>query len=110
MKLPNGPRALIDPRKVTGYSLDSEHDEGRHKAHLFEALLGIDQQNAEILLDAVEKAAATGEAIVGKFDKYGQRYVIEFAFTGPGGTATIRSAWIIRSEEDFPRLVTCYIL
>lgn len=91
MKLPNSERALIDPRKVTEYSLDPEHDEGRHKAHLFESLLGINRENAELLLDAVQKAAVTGEAVVGKLDKYGQRYVIDFAFTGPGGTATIRS-------------------
>ncbi len=103
-------RALIDPRKVTGYSLDPEHDEGRHKAHLFESLLGINRQNAELLLGAVKNAAVTGETILGKSDKYGQRYMIDFAFTGPGGTATIRSAWIIRSGEDFPRLVTCFIL
>ncbi len=22
----------------------------------------------------------------------------------------VRSAWIVRNEEDFPRLITCYIL
>jgi hypothetical protein len=110
VKLPNGERALIDPLKVTGYSLDPDHDEGQHKASLFEALLGINQQNAEILLDALEQAAVTGETVTGKLDKYGQRYVIDFHFRGPGGTATIRSAWIIRISEDFPRLVTCYIL
>ena len=110
MKLPNSERALIDPRKVTDYSLAPEHDEGRHKAHLFESLLGINRQNVELLLDAVENAAVTGEAVMGKLDKYGQRYVIDFSCSGPGGTATIRSAWIIRSGEDFPRLVTCYIL
>ena len=47
---------------------------------------------------------------MGKLDNYGQRDVLDFPFTGPGGTATIRSAWIIRSGEDFPRLVTCFIL
>jgi hypothetical protein len=110
VKLPNGERAHIDPRKLTAYSLDPEHDEGRHKAHLFESLLGINRQNEELLFDVVEKAAVTGEAAVGKSDKYGQRYVIDFPFTGPVGTATIRSVGIIRSGEDFPRLVTCYIL
>lgn len=110
MKLPNGERALIDPLKLTGYSLDPEHDEGRHKAYLFETLLGVNRQNAELLIDAVEKAAVSGEAVTGELDTYGQRYVVDFAFTGPGGTATLRSVWIIRSSEDFPRLVTCYIL
>jgi hypothetical protein len=110
LKLPNSERAFIDPEKLFGYSLDPEHDEGRHKAHLFESLLGINRQNADQLLDAVEQAAVTGEAVTGKLDEYGQRYVIDFIFAGPGGTATIRSAWIVRINEDFPRLVTCYIL
>jgi hypothetical protein len=110
VKLPNGERALIDPRKLLGYSLDPEHEEGRHKAHLFESLLGLNRQNAQLLLNAVKAAALTGEAILGKLDNYGQRYMIDFAFTGRGGAATLRSAWIVRSGEDFPRLVTCYIL
>ncbi len=110
MKLPNGERAVIDPRKLLGYSLDPEHDEGQHKARLFESLLGINRQNARLLLDAVEKTAMTGEAVIGKVDQYGQRYTVDSAFTGPGGAATIRMAWIVRPGEDFLRLVTCYIL
>jgi hypothetical protein len=110
MKLPNGERAVIDGRKLTAYSLDLEHDEGRHKAHLFESLLGINLANVELLLSALEQAAKIGEAVTGKFDKYGQRYLIDFDFAGAGGTATIRSVWIIRHGEDFPRLVTCFIL
>lgn len=110
MKLPNGDQAAIDPRKVTDYCLNSEHDDGRHKAHLFETLVGVNLDNADLLLDALEQAALTGEAIPGKLDKYGQRYTIDFQFTGPSGTATIRSAWIVRTGENVPRLVTCYIL
>lgn len=110
MNLPGGERALIDPQKVTGYCLDPDHDDGRHKAHLFETLLGLNLGNADLLLSALEDAAATGEAVTGKLDKYGQRYVIDFDFAGPRGAATIRSAWIIRRSEEFPRLVTCYIL
>jgi hypothetical protein len=110
VKLPNSERALIDPRKVINYSLDPMHDEGRHKAHLFESLLGINSQNADLLLGALKQVAVIGQAVLGKLDKYGQRYVIDFTFDGPSGAAEIRSAWIVRSGEDFPRLVTCYIL
>jgi hypothetical protein len=110
VKLPNGDRAVIDPRKVTDYSLDPGHEEGRHKAHLFQSLLGINRQNAHLLLEAIEKAAANGEAANGKLDQYGQRYVIDIAFSGPGGEATLRTAWIVRHSEDFPRLVTSFIL
>ena len=110
MKLPGGERPLIDPRKVTEYCLDPEHDDGRHKAHLFETLLGVNLKNANLLLSALAAVAATGEATTGKLDKYGQRYVIDLDFTGPGGTAALRSVWIVRRGESIPRLVTCYIL
>ncbi len=80
------------------------------KSHLFQTLLGLNLENADLLLDALQHAAATGDAMTGTMDKYGQRYVIDFDFTGPSGTAMIRSAWIIRTGEDVPRLVTCFIL
>ncbi len=110
MKLPNGERAVVDRQKLVAYSLDPEHDEGRHKAHLFQSLVGINLENAELLLGTLEQAADTGEAVKGKLDNYGQRYVIDFDFVGPEGTAKVRSVWIIPDGEDFPRLVTCFIL
>jgi hypothetical protein len=110
MKLPNGDQAVVDPRKLIAYSLDPEHDEGRHKARLFESLLGINLENAEDLIRSLEHVARNLDVAEGKLDQYGQRYTIDFVFAGPAGKATIRSAWIIRSDENFPRLVTCYIL
>lgn len=110
MKLPNGAQALIDPRKVTDYCLSPDHDDGKHKARLFQDLLGLTLDNAQLLLDALKEAAVNGEAVLGKLDKYGQRYVIDFEFAGPNGKAILRSAWIVRADETFPRLVTCYIL
>jgi hypothetical protein len=110
VKLPNGSRALIDPLKLLNYSLAPEHDEGRHKAHLFETLLGINQENSDLLLNALKQVALSSEASLGKLDEYGQRYLIDFPIAGPEGSATIRSAWIVRRDEDFPRLVSCYIL
>ncbi len=110
MKLPNGGQAFIDERKIIEYCLSEEHDDGRHKAHLFRRLLGIGMDNAELLLDALLEGAAGEDAVPGKLDHYGQRYTIDFTLHGPGGTATIRSAWIVRTGEQFPRLVSCFIL
>ncbi|MBM4090001.1 MAG: hypothetical protein FJ276_11370 [Planctomycetes bacterium] len=110
MKLPDGNRAIIDERKIVEYCLSEEHDDGKHKARLFRELLAVTLDNAGLLIDALKEAAATQEAVVGKLDRYGQRYVIDFALDGPGGTATVRSAWIVLTGERFPRLVTCDIL
>jgi len=36
--------------------------------------------------------------------------VLDFEVRGPKGAARIRSAWIIRTQDDFPRFTTCYVL
>ena len=38
------------------------------------------------------------------------RYVLDFSMSGPAGEAQIRSTWIVRTGEDFPRLTSCYVL
>jgi len=36
MKVPNADRAVVDIRKLRDYCLNLLHDEGKHKARLFE--------------------------------------------------------------------------
>lgn len=110
MKLPQGNRAIIDPRKLFEYSLNREHEDGQHKAALFEQLVGIGPETADRLIAALKVAASDGEAVIGRKDRYGQRYTIDFSFSGPRGSATIRSAWIIDAMDIVPRMITCYIL
>lgn len=109
MKLPNGDRAIIDRRKITDYCLSLDHDDGSHKARLFQALIGLNQNNSPLLFDALRTAAAGDDAVVGRMDEHGRRYIIDFELEGPRGTAMIRSVWIVRAGEEAPRLVTCYI-
>jgi hypothetical protein len=109
MRLPYGDRAIIDARKVVDYCLSLEHDDGKHKAQLFRDLLGLTHGHAAWLLDALKEAAANGEAVLGRADRYGQRYVVDFELVGPAGRAMVRAAWIIRTGETVPRLITCYI-
>ena len=110
MKLPNGTHAVIDRRKIVEYSLAIGHEDGQHKARLFASLIGLTSSDADELIEALRRAAASHEALPGKLDAYGQRYLIDFEFSRRTGSATIRSAWIIRTNESVPRLVTCYIL
>ena len=49
-------------------------------------------------------------AVPAEEDDYGRRYVIDFRMKGPVRSATVRSIWILRRNEDFPRLATCYVL
>ena len=60
----------------------------------------------EILLEAVKKH----EASLDLKDQYGQRYHVDFLRRWQGRQAKIRSAWIIESDVESPRLTSCYIL
>ncbi|TVP65308.1 MAG: hypothetical protein EA342_14475 [Leptolyngbya sp. LCM1.Bin17] len=109
MKLPNPDRAILPPEKLEGYSLNSNHGEGRHKALVFQSALGITVGNSQELRNALYEAIRTYEALPTKRNAYGQKYQIDFEMTCKGKTALDRSVWIVRFGEDFPRLVTCYI-
>jgi hypothetical protein len=110
MKLPNPERAIISADKLEGYSLNPNHSEGRHKAIVFQSALGIRQDDAEELRTALRQALADENATPTKRNSYGQKYQIDFEVLRDGKSAIIRSIWIVRDAEDFPRLVTCYIL
>ena len=108
MILPNAENAVVDIRKLRDYSLDPTHRVGGSKARLFAAALGIGQTDAEDLRMILLQAAQTNDATLGELDEHGQRYQIEFALTWREKRAIILTAWIVRTGEDFPRLVTCY--
>ncbi len=59
---------------------------------------------------ALRQAIIVYEAIPTKRNQYGQKYVVDFTMTRLDKQAVVRSAWIVRNTEDFPRLVTCYVL
>ena len=110
MVLPDAERAFIDARKLADYSLLVDHPVGGHKAVLFERLLGITASDAETLRDILLHVAARAEAAIGRLDEFGQRYTIDFTLVTATGSATVRSAWIVRPTEGFPRLTTCFVL
>jgi hypothetical protein len=55
-------------------------------------------------------AANSDEAEAIGDNGYGMVYVLRFSLTTAHAAARILTAWIVRHEEDFPRLITCYIV
>jgi hypothetical protein len=110
MKLPNPDQAVVDMQKLTGYCLNSTHADGQHKAYVFQSALGLGPENADVLREALLQAVQIHEAIPGKSNQQGQKYVIDFPMMVAAKQAQVRSAWIVRWNENFPRLVTCYVL
>jgi hypothetical protein len=60
MKLPNGDHADLGT-KIEDYVLNPMHWEGRHKARVFESVLGMNLSNKETLSEAILAAAATSD-------------------------------------------------
>jgi len=110
MKLPNSESAVVDVRKLTEYCLNFSHPRGRHKAQVFASALGLSTAHAEDLCVALLAAAQREDAFPSTRDEYGERFVVDFMMVGPGGRARVRSSWMIRTGENAPRLITCYIL
>lgn len=110
MKLPNADGAVIEIEKLRDYCLSASHPRGRHKARVFATPLGITAENAEELRDAILSAVISEEATSTEGDEYGQRFVVDFTMSRQGRQADIRTTWIIRTSEDYPRPTSCYVL
>jgi hypothetical protein len=110
MKLPNGESSIVEIEKLRDYCLSTTHPRGRHKARVFQGVLGMTSAHAEELRAALMDAARTGNAAPGVSDQYGTRYIIDFELRRDERVANVRSCWIVRSGEIVPRYVTRYIL
>ncbi len=112
MKLPNAENAVIDIKKLRDYCLNPNHPEGKHKARVFLEKLDIGRDDAERLRQFILEAILTAEATEQKPTAYGRRFIVDFEIQQGRGIvllrAVVRTAWIIRNDEDFPRLTTCF--
>ncbi len=109
-KLPNPDRAVVEMRKLRDYCLSPEHPRGKHKARVFASALGLNAEDSEELHQALLSAAVSEEVLPAEEDKYGKRYVLDFEMSTDVGSSTVRSGWIVRSGEDFPRFTSCWVL
>lgn len=110
MVLPNADRAFIDLRKLRDYCLNVGHPRGRHKARLFRTVLGLTEEDAELLSQALLAGVLGSAAVQTQTDEHGVRYMVDLALMFRGRSGQVRTAWIVRQDEDFPRLLTCYVL
>lgn len=62
MKLPHPERAHIDPGKLVGYCLNPAHEDGQHKARVFQAAFGMTAADEPELRTALLEAVRTRDA------------------------------------------------
>ena len=109
-KLPNSENAVVEMRKLRDYCLSPEHPRGKHKARVFASALGLTAEDSEELRDTLLSAVLLEEVFPAEVDKYGQRYMLDFEMSTEAGSATVRSGWIVRSRQDFPKFTSCWML
>ena len=108
MNLPAADRALIEPQKLREYLLSTEHPVGRFKAAFF-GRMGYSRQGWQRLQMDILQLARLGIAVEGQMSNFGQKYEVNGILRGPSGReARVTTIWIVKSGEDFPRLVTFY--
>jgi len=110
VRLPNAERAVVDIVKLRDYCLNTNHPRGRHKARLFAAALGITAEDAAELRELFLLGIHNQDATPGVSDAYGERYTIDMPVDRLGRKAIVRTAWIVKRGEFFPRLTSCFIL
>ena len=110
MKLPNAERAVAGLGKLRDYSLNPEHEVGKHKARVFQAALGLTADDAVWLRELILRAASGEEVASGPVPSpFGEKYVIDILVEREGRSAVMRTAWIVEKGTDFPRLTSCYV-
>ncbi len=110
MKIPNAERAIVDIRKLRDYCLNPQHNKGKHKARLFTSILGMNTNDAEDLRNVLLEVVKKQDAQLAEKNAYGQRYTLDFTLNWNDKQATIRSAWIIETDSDIPKLTTVFPL
>lgn len=109
-RLPNGNRAILDIRKIEDYCLSASHPRGRHKARVFREALQLERGDAAWLHDALLVSARFDEADEFTADAWGVYWRIDATIRRHGKSAVVRTIWIVRTGEDAPRFVTCWVL
>ncbi|HJQ70959.1 MAG TPA: hypothetical protein VKA70_18430 [Blastocatellia bacterium] len=109
--LPNYQDAVIEQKKLEGFSLNPFHDYGKNHARVFKSALDFDQSNWALLAQRIQEGLPYCEAVLKKDFQYGKLYEVVLPITGPNGkTLNVLTAWIIEIGTDYPFLVTTYVL
>jgi len=130
-QMPGAPMVNVDKityeeihSKLTAYSLNMEHDRGRHKAVVFQSAIGAGKEHADMIAQQIMSHIPSAQATFKGADHYGSRYNALIPVTGPNGmTVDVLTAWIyddIEKEKAIaskprlaiftkPRVTTIYI-
>jgi hypothetical protein len=108
LKLYNGNQAEIPLQKLIGYCLNPEHPSGEHKARVFNSKLGIKAENANLLVELIQKAAIEGDVIQQNTTEFGQQFKVDWKVPTVENII-LRTIWEITLQNPNPRLISAFI-
>jgi uncharacterized protein YukE len=98
--------AELDSRKITDYVMNPDHPRGREKYRVIHSATGLDRGDAALIEEQIRDGLRAGTPVTGKSDQFGQRWTVDMPLSGPSGTITVRTAWIVDVGSAEPRLIT----
>jgi len=107
-------KPVVPKEKLTEYILNPDHDEGKHKAHLFKTLLGIELDDWEYLSVQFELGLINSQPLsLRDVKEYGDEHHLQFEVHMPiigrnEEVMVVRTAWKI-VDGGPPSLVTAYL-
>lgn len=102
-------RVIIDPRKLIYYALNPDSPKGKHKATLFNKVLGFNKDNYIDLIRQLETKALQADITFHSADTFGKRYTADIIIEGmKNRQAIVRTGWLV-AETRQAHLVTLYV-
>jgi hypothetical protein len=109
-RLPHSDELILDLRKIEDYCLSPTHPRGRHKARVFREALGLARIDSRWLRSVLLEAAAAADAIELEPNPMGRRWRVDVPIARHDRRAVVRMLWLMRTGEETPRFVTCWVL
>lgn len=110
-RLPLADQAVVRRSKVRDYLLDPGHPVGRHKARLWESILGFTRDDAEVVREALRAAAPSGtvtDCRPAQVDPdTATTWTVVLSITGRNGrVGRVKTLWHVRLPGAAPSLET----
>lgn len=107
--LPDVERAIVPRQKLEGYLLNPAHEDGRHKARVFRAALGVIAADWRYLQEAILAGVCDAPVSTVVPTPYGSRCTVVMPIQGLNGQRhDVLTAWLVVGDDP-PRLVTAYV-
>jgi Domain of unknown function (DUF6883) len=108
-QLPNWDEAWAPRTTLTNYALSTAHDEGQHKATMFQLELGFEAADWRLLRDQLLEGFPEVKATFYTNKGFGPCWTVSIVVVGPKEAVRwITTGWIVEYRDPRPKLTTLY--